>query len=192
MGLLDQWEHQFPNCEPMAHLLKTVFKDRWVRFHSLPESKRYPEDETEYAVVLDRHNRVLSELANAERSLVLLTTEFSESPTPLLTRPELRALDPEAVPWRSIPMHELDGDFDNPNFWHVLASVREWHPGAFDPIVRLVANDVVPNVMIVNPDCRWLLHPYDGGMDVIAETSVERERLKLSHADWLSSEHDGL
>jgi hypothetical protein len=36
--------------------------DRWVRFHSLPESKRYPDSQAEYAIELDRHYTVLSEL----------------------------------------------------------------------------------------------------------------------------------
>ncbi|MER5937579.1 hypothetical protein ABT121_09705 [Streptomyces sp. NPDC001928] len=31
-------------------------------FHSLPGSKRYPESEDEYAIVLDRYNTILDEL----------------------------------------------------------------------------------------------------------------------------------
>ena len=73
-------------------------------------------------------------------------------------------------------MHELDADFNHPSYWHVFASEREWRPGIFDPLVRLIADDVVANVMIVAPDCGWLLHPYDGGMDVIAESQAERDR----------------
>ncbi|GHE33827.1 hypothetical protein CP980_12775 [Streptomyces vinaceus] len=42
--------------------LKTAYSDRWVRFHSLPEPKRYAADEEEYAIVLDRYNTVLDEL----------------------------------------------------------------------------------------------------------------------------------
>jgi hypothetical protein len=190
--MLGNWQGQFPGCEPVASLLRAALPDRWVRFHSLPGSKRYPEGEAEYATVLDRHNRVLGELTGPEPRVVLLTTAYSETPEPVRHDPQLLALDPDAVPWRTVPMHELDGDFAAPNFWHVFASEWDWRPGLFNPIIRLVADDVVANVMVAHPACRWLLHPYDGGMDVIAESPAARDRLKFAFADWLSARPDGL
>ena len=190
--MLDDWQERFPGCAPIAYEMKVVFRNRWVRFHSLPESKRYPENESEYETVLDRHNRILGELIGAERSVVLLTTGYSESPQPVRTYAALAALDPDAKPWHSIPMHKLDAELADPNYWHVFASVWEWRPGSFDPLIRLIADDAVADVMVVDPDCRWLLHPYDGGMDVIAESPAERDRLRGSHKDWLSARDDGL
>jgi hypothetical protein len=192
MTRLDNWDSRFPNCQPVAHWLRVAFPELWVRFHSLPESKRYPEDESEYATVLHRHNCILEELTGSERSVVLLATEYSESPNPAQLQTELQILVPHALPWRSVAMHESDDDFASPSFWHVFTSVWEWHPGAFDPIVRLVIDDCVANLMILNADCRWLLHPYDGGMDVIAESSAARDRLKSSHPGWLSANPSGL
>lgn len=55
-----QWEQTWARCLPYAPALKTSYPDRWVRFHSLPDSKRYPGDETEYMIVLDRYNTVLN------------------------------------------------------------------------------------------------------------------------------------
>ena len=89
-------------------------------------------------------------------------------------------------------MHEHTDDFEEPNFWHVFASRHCWLPGGFDPIVRLVADWTLANVMIVPLDCRWLLHPYDGGMDVILDSSATRDALKASFPDWLSDHADGL
>ncbi len=42
------------------------------------------------------------------------------------------------------------------------------------------------------PDLRWLYHPYDGGADVIAPSSVERDKLKSKFAAWLSDHPQGL
>jgi hypothetical protein len=190
--MLSQWHHQFPDCEPVAHWLRAAFPDRWVRFHSLPGSKRYPEDESEYATVLHRHNRILCQLVGSEPKVVLLTTSYSNSREWAGLEPELILLVPDAVLWRTIPMHELEGEIDQSNFWHVSASIQEWHPGLFDPIVRLVADDVLADVMIVDPDCRWVLHPYDGGMDVIMESSAARDRLKSANPEWLSAHPAGL
>ena len=188
--MLAEWHMHFPGCEPVAHRLREAFSCRWVRFHRLPGSKRYPETDAEYATVLDRQNRILDELAGPETRVVLLTTEYSWSAEPTPDRPELRALDAAAKPWRSVLMH--DQDFIEPCFWHLFASEWEWRPGVLDPILRLVADDIVANVMVVDPNGRWLHHPYDGGMDVILESSEARNLIKSAHADWLSSRSDGM
>jgi hypothetical protein len=189
--MLSQWQHQFPGSEPVAHRLRTTFPDRWVRFHSLPESKRYPEREDEYATVLNRHNRVLGELLGQERAVVLLTTGYSETLASASPPPELRLLDPQPRLWRSVPLHEEDG-FDDPSYWHVFASEWTWQPGLFNPVVRLVADDMIRNVMIVPPDCQWLLHPYDGGMDVLLESTEVRNRFRTAYQNWLSPLASGL
>ncbi len=122
--MLTDWQQRFPNCEPIAHELRIAFLDRWVRFHSLPGSKQYPEGEAEYSTVLERHNAILGALARPGQTVVLLTTGYSESPEPVRPPLELQALTLGAVFWRTIPMDEVD-----PSYWHVFASEREWWPG---------------------------------------------------------------
>jgi hypothetical protein len=163
-----------------------------VRFHRLPGSKRYPEDDAEYAEVLARHNAILGELARPGAPVVLVTTGYSASPVPPSSSPEVAAVDPGAAPWRTVAMHRVEEGFDEPSYWHLFASAWEWWPGAFDPLVRLVADDAVANVLVVAPDCRWVLHPYDGGMDVIAEPPEARRLLRAKYAAWLSARADGL
>jgi hypothetical protein len=190
--VLPDWDPWYPNCEPVGYHLRLAFPDRWVRFHSLPNSKRYSADEAEYAELLARHNRILGDLAQTGQRVVLLTTGYSESSAPIRSYAELTDLDPGAAPWRTVAMHRADEGFTDPSYWHVFASGHEWQPGTFNRLVRLVADDVVANVMIVAPDCRWLLHPYDGGMDVFAESIAARDRLKVRHSPWLSARPDGL
>ncbi|MEU2259711.1 hypothetical protein ABZ557_05385 [Streptomyces sp. NPDC019645] len=43
-----------PSGPPLAHPFRTTYADRWVRFRSLPDSKRCPESADEHAIVLDR------------------------------------------------------------------------------------------------------------------------------------------
>jgi len=190
--MFNDWNRCLPGCEPIAHHLPAKFPERWVRFHSLPGSKRYPENESEYATVLERHNRILGDLAPSGDTLALLTTGYSETAEPIRPHPTLVAFDPFAVSWRTIAMHDLDANFGGPIFWHVFVSRWDWTPGLFDPLVRRIADDVIANVMIVPLDCRWLLHPYDGGMDVILESSAARDKLKAGYPDWLSAREDGL
>ena len=86
--MLDDWQVRFPDCEAAAHRLRAAFPSRWVRFHSLPRWKRYPEEEGEYAEVLGRQNRILDGLVGSGASVVLLTTEYSGSAEAPSARPQ--------------------------------------------------------------------------------------------------------
>ncbi|WP_435828800.1 DUF3885 domain-containing protein [Saccharopolyspora shandongensis] len=46
--LFGLWQRRWPLCPPLAAGLKHAYRDRWVRFHSLPGSKRYPDTADEY------------------------------------------------------------------------------------------------------------------------------------------------
>jgi hypothetical protein len=142
--------------------------------------------------VLERHNRILGELAGEGETVALLTTGYSTTAEPMRPLPTLVAFDPFAVPWRTVAMHQTEDNFPDPLFWHVFVTRWDWTPGLFDPLVRRIADDVIANVMIVALDCRWLLHPYDGGMDVIVESTSARDRLKARYPEWLSAREDGL
>ena len=184
--MIDHWQSQVPGTEPVAHRLRTAFPDWSVLFHTLPNSKRYPESESEYAVVLDRHNRVLGDLLPLDSAVLLLTTSYSETPAP----PTHHELTPHARHWRGAPLHE-DG-FDEPSYCHVFVSEWQWQPRLFDRLLRLIADASIHNLMILPPDCRWLLHRYDGGMDLIGESRGARDLLRATFQDWLSPEPNGL
>jgi hypothetical protein len=187
--MLTYWDSRFPNCKPVAHHLPVVFPERWVRFHSLPASKRYPATEAEYATVLARHNKVLGELAGYGETVALLTTDWSNTAEPIHSRRELLELNPLALPWRTVALHQLpDNAWSEPTFWHVSVSDWRWSPGVFDPLVRLTADDVLGNIMIVALDCKWLLHSYGGGMDLIVESRAARDALAERYAEWLAPE----
>ena len=191
MSILFDWEHRFPGCEPIGHHLRETFKERWVRFHSLPESERYPADETDFQELLRRHNQVLDVMTQPNSSLVLLSTGHSFALTPNREYPQLIELDPSAIHWSSRLMSEDDG-FIGPTYWHFYVSNYTWKWGLFNPIIRLVADCSIADVLIVESDCRWVVHPYDGGMDVICETRESRNDLRGRFSSWLSSRHDGM
>lgn len=185
--ILSRWNEHFPDCPPISHRMKNVFPNRWVRFHSLPESKRYPDNDKEYAGLLFRHNQIMTELTTPDQRVVLLSTSGSDSPSPVRDDSHWNEIDPGGRWWQSLAMHELNSDFaGSPYYWHLFASDWIWKPGTFDQVIRMVADAVFWNVMIVSHDGSWLMHPYDGGMDIITETTDIRNHLKAKHAEWLS------
>lgn len=177
------WRRQWPDCLPLAHTLKHAYRDRWVRFHSLPGSKRYPADEAEYATALHRYNSVLDELFHGQGVLVV-TTDWSTDPAP---RPTRHAhLHPGARHWTSVRTDEGETDPDFITHTHLYVSRAPWRPGAVDDLLRAVADDVTAGVMITSPSFDRVHHPYDGGADVLLPTSADRDALERRHPDWLS------
>ncbi|MFG1811882.1 hypothetical protein [Streptomyces sp. NPDC049040] len=154
-----------------------------MRFHSLPESKRYAEDEAEYSVVLERHNTVLDELFAGTDVYVITpawTTE-AEAPPP----------QPGADYWRSL-LAEDDPDPEFRTYAHLFVVRRPWQRGCLDELLRDVADDKVGGIMITDIGMRRIYHPYDGGADAFLSTPQERDQLRSRHTGWLSSHPLGL
>ena len=157
--MLPDWDRCFPHCEPIGYHLRAAFADRWVRFHSLPGAKRYPEDDAEFAEVLARHNAILGELTRPGERVVLVTTGYSESPAPSRSYPNVVAFDPGAAPWRTIAMHRIEDAFAEPNYWHLFGSLREWRPGS-----SILSFGWSPLTWL--PTCSWW-HRIAGGCSIL-------------------------
>ncbi|MFF7338065.1 hypothetical protein ACFZAT_12025 [Streptomyces sp. NPDC008163] len=188
-ALAERWSRQWP-AQVGDPRMRHAYADRWVRFHSLPESKRYADDEAEYAVILERHHTLLSELGPDDEELYVVTREWSGVPAPAARRRELEAADPGAEHWGS---HVHDDEFpDDIVYEHEYVNRRPRTRSALDPLLRLVADDVVAGVTLAPFDLRWLYHPYDGGGDVVAPDSATRDALRAAHQNWLSKHPFGL
>ncbi|WP_329405153.1 DUF3885 domain-containing protein [Streptomyces virginiae] len=170
--------------------MRHTYPERWVRFHSLPESKEYPESEDEYAIVLERQRALLEELGPDGDLLWVITTEWDERPEPGPRMTELQRVDPHARHWAS--RLSDDDDPDDLVYQHVHVSSRSRSGSSLDPLLRLVADDVSIAVTLAPPDLRWVFRPYPGGVDVFAPSTVERDSLKAAHPDWLSAHPSGL
>lgn len=169
---------------PIAYQLRGWHADRWVRFHSLPGSKRYAETEEECEIILDRHHRVLAELG-AQEDLYVVAAYFEDEKGRVSPDPR----HPGAVPWLTI---EPDDNSPYEIAARLYASMTRFDRQTLDPLLRGVADDELSGVIIAPLDLRWLYHPYDGGADVIAPTAHDRDILKNRHTDWLSTHPAGL
>jgi hypothetical protein len=190
-ALTELWEQRWPTSRPIAHELPYTQADRWVRFHSLPGSKRYADNEREYAEIIRRHGIVLDELTDGSgEPLLAVTCSWSDRPRPRRLSIWSSAVRRRAKYWQSI----LEDDSD-PTFliWTHLGITRMSTGGRrLNRLLRRVADDKTAGVIVADPDLRWLYHPYDGGADVIAATSSQRDALRDRHATWLSPHPHGL
>lgn len=174
----------------MADDLRAVYRDRWVRFHSLPESKRYPETDAEYAIALDRYNTVLDELF-AGQEVHVVTADWSNTESLPPRSPDHAGRHPGSRHWVSF-YSDPDPDPEFQRYTHLYASRIPWRRGCVDELLRSVADDVAGGVFITDLALRRIHHPYDGGADVILTTTAERDELKARHTSWLSKHPLGL
>ncbi|MFD0201407.1 MULTISPECIES: DUF3885 domain-containing protein [Saccharothrix] len=185
------WRRQWPECPPLAHDLKHAFSDRWVRFHSLPGSKRYPDTDAEYDTALHRYNTVLDELFHGQE-VRIVTADWSNAPDAPALSTQHALWNPDARHWTSVRTDEDETDPDFITYTHLHVSRRPWSPGLVDDLLRAVADDATGNAMITSLSFDRVHHPYDGGADVLLPTTGERDALKRRHTDWLSAHPLGL
>ncbi|HTP08261.1 MAG TPA: hypothetical protein VMP08_08430 [Anaerolineae bacterium] len=186
------WNSYYPLCPPVAHLIREAYQERWFRICTLPEAKRYPETEEEYQEIFRRHNSLLCNLFPDNRVTFLVTVGYSETAQPVM--PE--HIDPSIFPSTlsmSLAMHQIEvDDAGDSRYWHLWVCVLEWRSGRLDDLFRLIADDRVANVLIVDPEQHQLYHPYDGGADVIIASQTAREHLRLKYSQWLATHPAGL
>lgn len=178
------WDLGWSDISPASNRLRGAHPERWIRFHSLPGSKRYADTDAEYDTILQRHRAVLEELG-AEGTLFLISARFAVDNFAA----ELWAGGndhPRARYWRTVPPDEWA---DAP--MHVFVSVVDSSSDELDTFLLAVADELVVEAIVGPADLAWLYHPYDGGADVIARSTEERDRLKATFGEWLSSHPDG-
>jgi hypothetical protein len=184
--LIKFWKEHYGDVEPLAHELKHIFKERWVRFHALPGSKRYPESEAEYQEIFSRHKTVLSDLNNSKESLLVVLPEYSESSAPSMPAPKLSEILSNSMYWRTIDQNEECGVY-----WHLHVAEVDPMSDKLNDMFRLVADDEVRNIMFISLESISVFHPYDGGSDIVLQSVSSRDKLKENYSSWLSQHTEG-
>jgi len=166
------WSEHFPDSPPVGFMLRQIYLERWLRIHSLPESKRYAETEDEYAELLLRHNIVATE-ALGEGSECYLIQGFWVEPN--------SGQDGWIV---TILGEEQDLRFE------VIETI--WSRNQHNALLREVADWKTANVVFASRDSWRIYAPYDGGADLIFCNGQERNERKQKYQAWLSAYPEGL
>lgn len=181
------WQRVHPDTPLQGHALRERFPERWLRIHSLPGSKRYPEDEAEYAELLDRQNEVIGAVLGDGAACQLVFGYFGEEqrmPAELLAF--LRRLHPVFLATLEGAEAGLVEDFP------LLTAPITWRANRMDVVLRAIAADVLETPLIVALEHPSIVAPYDGGVDLIARDRDTRESLEARYAAWRSTHPSGL
>lgn len=177
-----QWWHEhFGSTEPIGYELRKALPGRWFRIHSLPESKRYPETDDDWEILIARHREVAEELIPPGSKCCLLV------PWCCVVDPCFKDL--ELLPAPELPFyHQADPEIEpeGPYF----AATLTWNFEAFEPVVRKIALwQTIATVVAM--DTATIYAPYDGGADFILPDTMQRDAAKEKFCRYLSKRADG-
>lgn len=191
LALDDAWCASWAGIEPVAADLKWDLPDNWLRIHSLPAGKRYPDSESEYRTLLDRHLTIIRDLdAAAPASFFwIIGPEWSKRRRLTRRAPVLLRQIGTPVLWGRLEPGDDTTFAARGHLWATTTETADERTLA--PLLRDVADAGMSDVIIAPQDFAWLFLPYDGGADIIAQPRTI-ETMRASRGDWLSDRPDGL
>lgn len=186
--ILHACNRAFGETPPVSFLLREAIPERWLRIHSLPESKRYPESPAEHREILRRHNRVAVDLLGPGSDCAVLALSACSSP-----------LAKELSDWAN---HFIDCGQLSESLWDeedglfagpmcLNAARLTWFVGVADDLIRAAALDRI-HMLVLNLGSGRAYAPYDGGADLFFSDGSERNAARETYTDWLPAHPSGL
>ena len=166
------WAKNYPETLPIGYLFKHNLPERWVRFHSLPDAKRYAETEAEWDILLRRQNDIFDYLIPQNAEIMVVINSISSGH--LL----FQMFDFENI---GVLIH------DEMTFQSFVAETT-WQSNRLNPLLIEIADDNI-RAFITTPNC--IVAPYDGGIDVVLKDNDTKNILKDKFKNWLSQRQDG-
>jgi hypothetical protein len=189
------WARHYPNIEPVGYELRGAGARHWVRFHSLLESKRYPDTEAEWDVLLARQNELAASVLGENRECWLVQSHWESDPDV----PDIAFQDGND-PFRAtaefdlksalVTLREPGTEFKRR--WEAFVGLTSWSAGRFDGLLRDIANERASPTLWCSNETGAVFAPYDGGVDLFLPDEGRVRELAEKHAAWLPAHALGL
>ncbi len=181
----EYWETNFKNIPPLGHELRSGLQNRWIRFHALPDAKRYADTALERKTIIERANKLADELLgnNSECWLVGSCEAWDDEGNGAVNNLRKRYSLEYAFDWSEV----LEGE--EQHSFHVKRVT--WVSNQFDDIFESIAEDR-ERALFVNTTTNAVFAPYDGGYDLITNGRTHVENLKHKFSHWMSKREDWL
>jgi hypothetical protein len=178
---MTRWiQPEYQNAFPLAFIMRQRFPDLWLRIHSLPESKRYPDSEEERAIILKRYTSFGTALLGKGSPCFII-------------RARMNATEPDEA-WRgSFSWTHLQRvEESDEDFWFSWRTDTVWQPEAFRDLLLDIADDRERQVLFLSKTTDCVFAPYDGGADGFSHNAALIRRLREEFSPWRSQRTDGL
>ncbi len=188
------WTLNYLDNIPLSHLLRQEYSDRWFRIHSLPESKRYAENDKEFEIILNRQNEIITDIFGLETNILLVTGEYNWG-----DNKAIHITDEQEI-YKTYSFTRLDNidlykfnseDYDEFDIYRPAFTETTWSLNKHDKILLEIAEDKT-RAFFMSFEKNVIVAPYDGGVDFILKDNLSKEFYKNKYIHWLSEREDGL
>ena len=188
------WKTIYPDTVPVGYRLRHYYPDKWFRIHSLPDSQRYPADQADWDILLDRQNTILTDLLGNDSPILIIDGDYRMEGYEKLQPIEVESMKPfvftKVEP--SIDLNAISPEFyDKGQTCTPIFTEQVWQAHQFNDVLRDIAEWRV-TAFFVSVQNHCMLAPYDGGMDLILKDSTTRDFYKEKYKAWLSPFEGGL
>ncbi len=174
MSFENAWAKYHVGERPVGWMLREDGAKNWLRFHSLPASKRSADTDDERSILLARHNALAEEVLGADPCWLVqthLTTHTGESGAADQYDP-IRATRELGLCFVSTLF--VDDEEDRPR--RVYAVQTNWLPGRFDDLLLALADENAGPTLWMAANGA-IFAPYDGGVDLFLADAAQIQRL---------------
>ncbi|MEG3179539.1 DUF3885 domain-containing protein [Sphingomonas sp. LT1P40] len=172
---LDDWSRFHAGRLPLGWLLRQDVHLPWVRFHALPESKRYAENDEERSIILHRANALAERLLGLDSGCWVIEARSAASKG-----------------GGELAMEAAESDDPDGFIWSFYVRLETWQTGRYDRELMAIADDDPNPVIWMRQGDGAIFAPYDGGFDLFPTTRKAVRLLKSQQPDWLSKHPKGL
>lgn len=183
------WSERFPAAWPIGWSLREHGPREWLRIHSLPGSRRGPDDDADWNELLARHREVATTVLGDRFDCWIVVGHDIDEPPPV----ELGALAPAPVA-RVEPIELIDRWTVAGQLALAFAVARApWDFVCLEPLVRASARGDLASLVIASAEVPGQLYaPYEGGADLFFHRFCEHDDALRRFRPWLSPRPDGL
>jgi hypothetical protein len=129
MNDLNLWQKTFSKIPPLGHVLREKFGNRWIRFHSLPESKRYADNDAEMAIILDRADILAKEILGENQCHIYASYDGHEISTEENSPVKKYYNLDQSFNWQQI-------DEDEAVSWTTYWKATYWNIDTYSPLIK--------------------------------------------------------
>jgi hypothetical protein len=186
------WQANYTLCPPINFLFKIFYTDRWLRIHSLPDSKRYADTDEEWQILLGTQNAILDDIFKDGETFYLLVGVYSSGKINILDKPDI---DNECLnkfdftPLEIIDLHAISKEYyDEDIFYTPYFATLQYKSSEYNDVLKTVANDEI-RVFFLNDVTNTIFAPYDGGVDIIYPDTTTRDFYKTKYSHYTQQEN---